>query len=310
MKIKRSKNRVRELREAGGLKQIELASRAEVGLATLNRVEKWGIPCAPETEARLARALGCKVREVFPREPENRATVEAGKGLARAVVVALCFVLATATGWAGGLRRYYPPSSGVSSPATTNVTVGLSFFDETDFDHSTTNVTFDHTDVVVTPATWTITSFTLSNPGSGYTQYEEYSISIGQGSPEATFYQNAVDGSGAILSIFIDNGGTYGYGDSGPTTGTFDLSGGSGSGAQITLGSSDWTLVAPGSTNSVDYYTTNVVSYYTTNLWAVILYKGSNVYWHLSDRYQTDFSWVSGSSTIHISNSTFSVTQP
>lgn len=64
-------NRIRKLREARRLSQTGLSARSRVNLSALNRIEKWGMPCAPETKRKIARALGVKVGEAFPEMKED-----------------------------------------------------------------------------------------------------------------------------------------------------------------------------------------------------------------------------------------------
>ena len=49
-----------------GIKQIELAARAGVSLATLNKAECWGFRVSLPVAERLAKALNCKPSEIFP----------------------------------------------------------------------------------------------------------------------------------------------------------------------------------------------------------------------------------------------------
>ena len=63
---KTTTNRLRERRIAQGIKQIELAARAGVSLATLNKSECWGFRVSPPVAERLAKALNCKPSEIFP----------------------------------------------------------------------------------------------------------------------------------------------------------------------------------------------------------------------------------------------------
>jgi ribosome-binding protein aMBF1 (putative translation factor) len=66
MKNKESTNIIREYRETRGMKQVELAARAAVPVALLNRTERWHLPVSLPTAQRIADALGVGVGEVFP----------------------------------------------------------------------------------------------------------------------------------------------------------------------------------------------------------------------------------------------------
>jgi transcriptional regulator with XRE-family HTH domain len=66
MKTTTTKSRLREIRERKGLKQVELAARAGVSLATVNKAECWGFRLSQPTAARLATALGCNVGDLLP----------------------------------------------------------------------------------------------------------------------------------------------------------------------------------------------------------------------------------------------------
>jgi transcriptional regulator with XRE-family HTH domain len=59
-------NKVRQVRKARGLKQVELAAISGVSLPLLNRVENWHLPVSSKTAQRLADALGVAIGEVFP----------------------------------------------------------------------------------------------------------------------------------------------------------------------------------------------------------------------------------------------------
>jgi transcriptional regulator with XRE-family HTH domain len=66
------RNRVRELRLARRISQTALASRAELGLSTLNRIERWPFPVSATTAEKLAKALGVPIPEAFPEFEEAR----------------------------------------------------------------------------------------------------------------------------------------------------------------------------------------------------------------------------------------------
>jgi ribosome-binding protein aMBF1 (putative translation factor) len=59
-------NEIRESREARGMKQVELAARAGVSVALLNRTERWHLLVSLVTAQRIADALGVEVGEVLP----------------------------------------------------------------------------------------------------------------------------------------------------------------------------------------------------------------------------------------------------
>lgn len=59
-------NRIKEKRKARGMKQVELAARAGVSVALLNRTERWHLPVSIATAQRIANALGVTVGEAFP----------------------------------------------------------------------------------------------------------------------------------------------------------------------------------------------------------------------------------------------------
>jgi transcriptional regulator with XRE-family HTH domain len=48
------------------MSQTELAARAGVALATLNRIERWHFRVNESTARKLAEALGCEAGELFP----------------------------------------------------------------------------------------------------------------------------------------------------------------------------------------------------------------------------------------------------
>ncbi len=58
-------NRVRELREARGLSQIELASAASLTRQSVGAIEAGRVTPAVDVAMRLAQALGCRVEETF-----------------------------------------------------------------------------------------------------------------------------------------------------------------------------------------------------------------------------------------------------
>ncbi len=58
--------RIRQLREARQLSQVGLARRAKIGRITLIRIEEGTQDPTTGTLGRIARALGIKVRDLFP----------------------------------------------------------------------------------------------------------------------------------------------------------------------------------------------------------------------------------------------------
>ena len=58
-------NRLRELREAQGLTQAQLADRIGVSRKTVNTVENGVFVPSTVVALKLARALGCPVEELF-----------------------------------------------------------------------------------------------------------------------------------------------------------------------------------------------------------------------------------------------------
>ena len=71
MKQTTTNNRLRDRRVAQGMKQVELAARSRVSLATVNKLERWGFPVSSETAKKLAAALRCDPSEIFPSEVER-----------------------------------------------------------------------------------------------------------------------------------------------------------------------------------------------------------------------------------------------
>lgn len=76
--MKKTTNKLRTVRLAIGLAQIELAARSGVGLTTVNRLENWPFIPAVDTANKLAKVLGVPVVDLFPtvsrhRKPEVQA---------------------------------------------------------------------------------------------------------------------------------------------------------------------------------------------------------------------------------------------
>lgn len=61
----RLENRIRELREAAGLTQIELASRMGVSRKTVNTIENGIFMPSAIVALKMARELGRPVEEIF-----------------------------------------------------------------------------------------------------------------------------------------------------------------------------------------------------------------------------------------------------
>ena len=65
--------RIRERREAAGLTQAELATRAVIGRVTLTRIERGEHSPRTETLMAIARALGVDVEDlILPAARRNR----------------------------------------------------------------------------------------------------------------------------------------------------------------------------------------------------------------------------------------------
>ena len=64
-------NKVMDIRRKKGLSQIQLAVRSLVSITTIARIEKYHFQPKLTTEIKIARALGCSVREAFPFEKET-----------------------------------------------------------------------------------------------------------------------------------------------------------------------------------------------------------------------------------------------
>ena len=59
-------NRIREVREALGLSQVELSRRARIASPNLSAIEHGQREAWPKARRRLARALKCTEKELFP----------------------------------------------------------------------------------------------------------------------------------------------------------------------------------------------------------------------------------------------------
>ncbi|MBA7518963.1 hypothetical protein ES705_11044 [subsurface metagenome] len=60
------KNRIRRRRKSKGLTQHDLATRTKIHVSTLSRIENGYLPGDEDIQKKLARALSCKVSELFP----------------------------------------------------------------------------------------------------------------------------------------------------------------------------------------------------------------------------------------------------
>jgi len=59
-------NSLRQSRASSGVTQINLAVASGISIPTINRLENHPLPTRPETAERLAKALGCRVADIFP----------------------------------------------------------------------------------------------------------------------------------------------------------------------------------------------------------------------------------------------------
>ena len=59
-------NKLKPARMAAGLTQLQLAIAANVGLATLSRLENYPLKTSPATAVKLAIALGTEPGTLFP----------------------------------------------------------------------------------------------------------------------------------------------------------------------------------------------------------------------------------------------------
>lgn len=80
-------NRVRELREARGLSQVELAAAATLTRQSVGAIEAGRATPGVDVALRLARALACRVEDLFAVDVE-RVVAEAADGAAGRVVLA------------------------------------------------------------------------------------------------------------------------------------------------------------------------------------------------------------------------------
>lgn len=61
-------NKIREIREAAGLSQVELACRAHIASTNLSAIERGRLVPWPKARKALAKALKIPEAELFPQE--------------------------------------------------------------------------------------------------------------------------------------------------------------------------------------------------------------------------------------------------
>ncbi|MGD0059011.1 MAG: helix-turn-helix transcriptional regulator [Verrucomicrobiia bacterium] len=64
-------SRLRARRLSAGLKQVELAAVAGLGLATVNKLELYPFLPSPLTAGKLAKALDCDISDIYPELSET-----------------------------------------------------------------------------------------------------------------------------------------------------------------------------------------------------------------------------------------------
>lgn len=104
-----SSNPLRKSRVARGLSQPELAVRAHVGVATVQRIEAGG-PLTGAVATKLARALGASREEVLGWR-EGALALKAARVLSRVVSPKLVAVLAAKYGQAGPAETKGPAAA-------------------------------------------------------------------------------------------------------------------------------------------------------------------------------------------------------
>lgn len=62
--------RLKELRTMYNMGLRELRARSDVGIDTISRIEHWGHNPTMETKRKLAKALGLKIRDIWPDEDD------------------------------------------------------------------------------------------------------------------------------------------------------------------------------------------------------------------------------------------------
>jgi transcriptional regulator with XRE-family HTH domain len=67
------KRDVKTIRTALGLRQLDLALRAGCGISTISLIERgYSARVSPELREKIARALNCEVRDIFPKNQTCR----------------------------------------------------------------------------------------------------------------------------------------------------------------------------------------------------------------------------------------------
>jgi DNA-binding XRE family transcriptional regulator len=74
------KNRVKEIRENRKMLQLELAARAKLAHATLNKLERGWTVCTLETAEKIAAALDCEVTDLFGDQKLKSKSVTVNQG--------------------------------------------------------------------------------------------------------------------------------------------------------------------------------------------------------------------------------------
>lgn len=105
--------RLKEIREARGLSQVELAERAGVDQATISRLERGNDEVTPHLRRRVAEALGVTLAELFTedRDPQETAFLKALQMTRRAFrwAIAAGVAVVVLTAW---MLRYDVQSGG------------------------------------------------------------------------------------------------------------------------------------------------------------------------------------------------------
>ena len=64
-------NRLRELRLERGWQQVKLAVVVGVSPSTIGAIERYAYPASATIRLRIARALKCRVEDIWPAAPED-----------------------------------------------------------------------------------------------------------------------------------------------------------------------------------------------------------------------------------------------
>lgn len=67
---------LKRLRKSRKLPQIGLSAKSGVPASVISAIEKWGVKPSEAVKARLAKALGVQVIDLWPEEPESEVTDE------------------------------------------------------------------------------------------------------------------------------------------------------------------------------------------------------------------------------------------